>query len=443
MQDVSKDESKEGSPVKGTNKPKTPASNGDLNIPIKQEIDPEKRKILAKEGLAAIKLYEEKSNNSSVKQLSRILLSNPIPEVRTEAARSLGRLGKGIKALHKAIDSDDYAVRQQAYKSIERIGSRLSMKYFINGTKSSDIDVKISSFRGLGKTRSSYGRDIILRYGVESKEPGVVSAALSGLGYYSRKEDLEIFKRYINAEIPEHQTGAISGLGNSKLSQSLDLLVIALAEYPKLEPEIIVAITQKRSLASTLVLIKILHSSKNENIQLLIQKELYERRAYGKYAIVKTPTATMKKYSKANSEKIAVLSFGDIARIRKTTEKLYRAKMNNQIVEDRYYLLQAVSKDSSRKPLVEGWVFGPKINIINLANPKRSNSKQNKEEVDEISDDDSEDEKYLPAPTPTPSKKDTVKPVDNTKSDTVIPPKDKETKPAPKDNEFLDEDEDE
>ncbi|MDX1958447.1 MAG: hypothetical protein SFU98_07735 [Leptospiraceae bacterium] len=419
--------------TKPTNKPGTPSTVSDSTLNY-QEVDPEKRKYLTREGLTNIKLAEEKGNS---KAISRILLSNPIPEVRVEAARSLGRIGKGVKSLHKAIDSDGYEVRQQAYRSIEKIGSRLSMKYFMNGTKSTDLDIRISSYRGLGKTKSSYGRDMIFKSGLESKEPGVVSAALYALGFYSKREDIEIFTKYLNSNQPEHQTGAISGLGNSKQPLSLDILVSALSEYPKFEPEIVIALTQKKNLPATLVLIRYMHSSKNENLQALIQKELYERKAYGKYAIIKSSTATMKRYSKANSEKVAVLFKGEVARIRKITDKLYRAKMNGQIVEDKYYLLQAVSKDPLRKPLVEGWVFGPKINIINLANPKKKSGEES-----DFGEEDSEDEKIILPPPP--EKKEPSKPVvEPTTPVKPENPKNKEKEKEKEKEEFLDEDEDE
>ena len=163
-----------------TYKPSIPANNNQFAAPSYEDMDPEKQKLLTKEGLKAIEQSEAKNNKNSVKQIARILLTNPIPEVRSEAARALGRLGRGAKALHRAIDTDAYEVRQHAYKALEKIGSRSSLKYFIKGTKSSDVDIKIASFKGLGKTKSSLGRDIIIRQGLNSRDPNVVAAALDG-----------------------------------------------------------------------------------------------------------------------------------------------------------------------------------------------------------------------------------------------------------------------
>lgn len=95
----------------------------------------QKSKNFTKEGLKAIEQSEAKNNKNSVKQIARILLTNPIPEVRSEAARALGRMGRGAKALHRAIDTDAYEVRQHAYKALEKIGSRSSLEIFYQRNK--------------------------------------------------------------------------------------------------------------------------------------------------------------------------------------------------------------------------------------------------------------------------------------------------------------------
>jgi hypothetical protein len=368
--------------------PPSTNSNNQYTLPSLDDIDPEKQKIMTKEGLKSIEVNEAKNNKNSLKNIAKLLLTNPIPEVRAEAARALGRMGKGAKALHRAIETDGYEVRQHSYKSLEKIGSRASLKYFLKGIKSSDKDIKIASFKGLGKTKSSTGRDMIIRVGLNSKDPNVVAAALDGLGNFSRKDDLEILKRYLKSDSQEHQSGAIRGLGNSKIPESLDLLASAITENPGLEPEIIFAISKKKSLNATLLLMKILQTNKNENYQAIIQRELNLRKAFGKYAVVKSSTATLRKYPKASSEKITVLAQTDVAKVKKITDKRFKVKMNGSVIEDRYYLVQAISdKDTSKKGIVEGWVFGAKINTINIINPSKKGLD------DENLDEDSEDEK--------------------------------------------------
>ena len=99
--------------------------------------------------------------------------------------------------------------------------------------------------------------------------------------------------------------------------------------------------------------------------------------------------------------------------------------MNNTVIEDRYYLLQAIAnKEGSKKSIVEGWVFGAKINVVNIANPAKKAGGE-----DEYNDEDSEDEK------------------DVNKENNFPEPK-KNVKPAPvkknaKDGDYYEEDEDE
>lgn len=421
--------------TKSSNRPGIPTSNSDWKK-LETEIDPEKRKVLTIQGLKTIEALEEKGTNSAVRQISRILLSHPLPEVRARAAQSLGKLGRGTRSLHKAIDTDGYQVRQEAYKSLERLGQRQSLKYFIKGIKSTDSEIRISSFKGLGKTKSSIARNILLKEGITSPDHTILAASLIGLGYFSRKEDIELFKKYLDSEVTEVKSAAIIALGVSKVPITTNLLLKYYETNPSMEPDVIHALSQKKNLAGTLALIKIMNNSKNENYQGMIQKELYLRRAFGNYAIVKTNTATIRKFHKASSEKVAILQKGDVAKIRKATEKLFKAKMNKEILEDRYYLLQTINTDPlAKKQIIQGWVFGPKIEVINLTPPPKeikekpvaSKKPSSIPDESEDYDEDSEDEAGSP-----PAKKEIIVP--STKKD--IPQTSGEA-------EFYDEDEDE
>ncbi|MCX7999006.1 MAG: hypothetical protein N3A69_08670 [Leptospiraceae bacterium] len=422
--------------TKSSNRPGIPTSNSDWKK-LETEIDPERRKQLTIQGLKTIEALEEKGNSSAVRQISRILLSHSLPEVRARAAQSLGKLGKGVRSLHKAIDTDGYQVRQEAYKSLEKLGQRQSLKYFLKGIKSTDPEIRISCFRGLGKTKSSIARNILLKEGISSPDHTILAASLIGLGYFSRKEDIELFKKYLDSEVTDVKSAAVIALGISKIPVTTHLLLKYYETNPSMEPDVIHALSQKKNLAGTLALIKIMNNSKNENYQGMIQKELYLRRAFGNYAIVKTNTATLRKFHKASSEKVAILQKGDVAKIRKATEKLYKATMNKEILEDRYYLLQVVNMDSqTRKQIIQGWVFGPKIEVINLTPPqkeikeKSTTFKKPSDIADESSeefDEDSEDEAGAPP----------------TKKEIIVPFTKKETPQTSGEAEFYDEDEDE
>lgn len=335
-----------------------------------EEIDPKRYEELRNFGLRTIEENEAKGTKTAVKIIIDQLLHNTIPAVRAEAARSLGRLRRGLFALHTAINTDGYEVRYAAYESIDKIGSKNSAVYFVKGVKSSDPLIRVISYRGLGKIRSAAGRDLILKTGIHSEDPKIVGAALDGLGYYGKTEDLYTLSRYVKSKNVDVKAGAVRGLGNHKHPKSLDILIDSLKDNREVEADIILAVSKKNSLSSTLTLLKIMSSTQNENYKEMIQRELRYRKAYGKYAIISFPVATLRKYPQAGSQSVYKLSYGDVARIKKVTSKHFKAKMNNKVIEDRYYLLQAYTPVSTTTNAIkEGWIFGPKIKIISITHP--------------------------------------------------------------------------
>jgi hypothetical protein len=362
------------------------------------ELESDRKSYVTKQGVSQIRNLEN-SKNGAIK-ISNILLTHPIPDVREEAARSLGRLKKGSSALQKAISQDSFTVRRQAFISLERIGGDNCLKYFIAGIKSSDPEIRIASYKGLGKTNSSYARELLINHGLGSGETSIVAAALTGLGNFSRPEDLPIFKKYLPSEVLDLQIGAIKGLGNSKANGTLELLTQAMNENVNLMPEIIFSISQKNNLHSTLLLFKIMQTTESENLKTMILRELNRRQAFGKYAIIKNPTASLKKDPRTNSERVAVLMEGDVARVKNTTEKLFKAKMNNEVFEDRYYLLEAINnKNNYNNPILSGWVFGPKLSFVTINKDAKSFPKGKRPDSMILVDEESEDEKNLPPST--------------------------------------------
>lgn len=361
------------------------------------DMEPERKAYIIKQAIANLRVIEGKKN--AVESLIKILLTHPIPDVREEAARALGRKKKGGEALKKAIQQDSFSVRRQAFIALEKVGGPGILPYFTAGIKSSDPDIRFASFKGLGKTNDPYARELLINKGINSDDTKIVAAALSGLGNFSRPEDLPIFKKYLPSEIVDLQIGAIQGLGNSKANGTLELLSLAITENPNLMPEIIFSISQKNNLHSTLLLFKILMTTENENYRLMIQKEFVRRGAYGRYAIVKNPTASIKKEPRTNADKIAVLMEGDVALVKNTTEKLFKVKMNNEVYEDRYFLLNSINnKDVYVKPIIEGWVFGPKLKFISIRKPEKSKGKKGLEELLNLNEE-TEDENSLPPKT--------------------------------------------
>lgn len=338
-----------------------------LHYSNKGELDSEKYKQYKDSGLKTIEQNESKGTKASVNAICKELLSNPVPVVRIEAANALSRMKRGLKALHIAINSDGFEVKQAAYNAIEKIGSKTSFNYFIKGISSGDSKIEIASYTGLGKSKTKVARDLILKKGLKSTDPYVVASALDSLGYFGNASDLKIFKEFLKSNILEYRAGAIRGLGKHNSHESLAILVESIETNKDLEPEVIYAIAGKPGLSATLSLIKIMQETKNENYKAVIEKELTYRKAFGKYAIITYRYATLRKDPVVGSKKITRLNYGEVARIRKETYKRFRAKMNGKDIEDSYYLLQAMSKEkNSMGKVIEGWVFGPKINIITI-----------------------------------------------------------------------------
>jgi hypothetical protein len=373
----------------------TPEPSPNVENPINSDLESEKKNYLTKQGLSLVQSLE--SSKTGAVKISKILLTHPIPDVREEAARALGRMKKGSPALQKAISNDSFNVKRQAFIALEKVGGKDVLNYFVAGIKSTDTDIRLASFKGLGKSGSPYARELLIRYGIGSSDTSIIAVTLAGLGNFSKQEDLSIFKKYIPSEIVDLQIGAIKGLGNSKAQGTLELLTQALNENNNLLPEVIYSISQKNNLHSTLLLLKIMQITENESYRLMIQKELNKRNAYGRYAIVKTPSASLRNEPKTNSTRVAVLLEGDVARVKNITEKLFKAKMNNEVLEDRYYLLEAINnKESYTNPIMQGWAFGPKLSFITINKPsiytKMKKSSSNPFNLDE----ESEDEKSLP-----------------------------------------------
>ncbi len=400
--------------------------------PINSDLESEKKDYLTKQGISMVQALER--SKMGVVKISKILLTHPIPDVREEAARALGRMRKGSPALQKAINSDSFSVKRQAFLALEKVGGKDVLNYFVAGIKSTDPDIRLASFKGLGKSNSPYARELLIRYGIGSSETSITSVSLAGLGNFSKQEDLSIFKKYIPSEIVDLQIGAIKGLGNSKVQGTLELLTQALAENNNLLPEIIYSVSQKNNLHSTLLLLKIMQTTENESYRLMIQREFNRRNAYGKYAIVKTPSASLRDEPKTNSTRVAVLLEGDVARVKNITEKLFKAKMNNEVLEDRYYLLEAINnKESNSNPIMQGWAFGPKLSFITINKPSVY-SKMKKGSNSLNLDEETEDEKSLPPFT----KVDKKKEKSDSKDDKTVNEKKKNTNTNP---EFEDEDE--
>lgn len=341
------------------------------------------------EAKSLILRYESRGNRSGENAILKLLQTHPIPEVRQEAANSLGRLRTGLKTLHRAIETDGYLVRQAAYNSIANIGSQKSFKYFLKGTKSKYPEIRAASYKGLGKLRSAMGREIIISEGLKSEDVKVLGAALEGLGYYNVAEDRTTFKKYIESTQVELVMQALIGLSHHRSKESLDLIYKTLEQKPNLAPFIryiaFSIATNNQTFGATLVLVKLYLMTKDEDTKKYIEKVLaYRKNATGRYAIIKSNQATLKRSPHARGDRIITLSKGEIVKIKKVATKLYKARINGKILEDYYYLVQLAYDDGIvKKSYLEGWVYGAKIDVINISKNTDSMSRERETDDDE------------------------------------------------------------
>jgi len=341
------------------------------------------------EAKSLILRYESRGNRSGENAIIKLLQTHPIPEVRQEAANSLGRLRTGLKTLHRAIETDGYLVRQAAYNSIAGIGSQKSFKYFLKGTKSKYPEIRAASYKGLGKLRSAMGREIIISEGLKSDDVKVLGAALEGLGYYNVAEDRTTFKKYLESTQVELVMQALIGLSHHRSKESLDLIYKTLEQKPNLAPFIryiaFSIATNNQTFGATLVLVKLYLMTKDEDTKKYIEKVLaYRKNATGRYAIIKSNQATLKRSPHARGDRIITLTKGEIVKIKKVATKLYKARIGGKILEDYYYLVQLAYDDGIvKKNYLEGWVYGAKIEVINISKVSGSLSRERETDDDE------------------------------------------------------------
>lgn len=314
-----------------------------------------------------------KNNQASENQIVKQLRNNPMPEIRAEAAKALGVMRRGLKPLHRAIETDGYLVRQAAYNSIAEIASKKSIEYFIRGTRSKYPEIKAASYKGLGRTRAAVGRELILTEGLKSQDVIVVQSAIEGLGYYNNPEDKAIFKKYIEAAEPiEYVMSSLIALTNHKGKDSLDLIYQTIEKNPKLgffvRPMCYSIARNNPSFAATLVLVKLHQVTTDKDNKEYIEKLLTFRRAAGRYAMIKSTQATLRRYPNARGDRIISLKKGEIVKIKKIAPTRYKARIAGKVVEDFYYLVQLAFDDGIvKKDYLEGWVFGAKIDLVTFS----------------------------------------------------------------------------
>ena len=125
--------------------------------------------------------------------------------------------------------------------------------------------------------------------------------------------------------------------------------------------------------------------TKDEDTKKYIEKVLaYRKNATGRYATIKSSQATLKRSPHARGERVITLSKGEIVKVKKVATKLYKARIGGKILEDYYYFVQLSYDDGiTRKNYLEGWVYGAKIEVINISKVSASDNFREKETDDD------------------------------------------------------------
>lgn len=301
------------------------------------------------------------------KSLEKILLSHPIPRVRSAAALALGRIKKGRKSLQYAIDKDGYQVRPAAFKALADIGDKQSLSYFQAGVKAEDPEVVAASFEGLGKTQDPSGRDLILNQGIISEYVIIVAGAIRGLAYNHLPQDLELFQRFLGSEEEEITDAAIEGLVIHDHREALRILERTVIENPKLAKKILDEIGRSPKLSATFSLIRLNDTLRDPSLLKKINEFLLRRKAFGRYALILEDNDFLRSEPNERSTPVSYLKKNEIGLVVNFTKKEYAVRMNEEILTDRYLQLKIESTvPSSRNPYVIGWVFEPKVEIIEI-----------------------------------------------------------------------------
>lgn len=317
-----------------------------------------------KKGLVQVFQQEYFKNHRS---LEKILSSHPIPRVRAAAALALGRLRAGRVALQTAIDKDGYQVRPSAYKALSEIGDKRSLSYFIAGTKAEDPEVIAVSYEGLGKTKDPAGREMILSSGLNSEYIIIVCSSLRGLAYNHVPADIEIYERFLKSEEPEIKEAVIESLAIHGTRDSLRVLERVVREEPSLSLLAIEKIEKNPNLSATLALIRINENTQDERIAKRIGEALLRRKAFGRYAIILIEDDFLRQEPNERSKPVSYIKAKEIGFVLGETKKEFAVRIGEDILTDKYIQLKMESTlPGARESFVTGWVFYPKLDIIEV-----------------------------------------------------------------------------
>ena len=315
-----------------------------------------------KKGLSIIFSHE---NLGQSDEIGQILATHYMVRVRIAAALALGRMSKGEKYLHKAIDSDGELVVQSAYEALGMIGARSSVPWFIRGVKNSDIRIRAASLRGLGKARDYAGYDLAHEHLRNSDHIHISAAAIEALGHFSKLKDLQLIQGFLSSPSLPLQKAAIQSLSVHNPPQAAWILS---DEYPTTSHKIAVldGIAGKNTFLAGMLLLKALYSEQDTGLRDYTRQLLLKNKFYGKFALLPKETIV---YDKAGGKSGTLLKLqpGSFVKISRQSDMRYALDINGNITEEYFYKVQIPATDSNQP--VNGWVFGTGLEFININAP--------------------------------------------------------------------------
>lgn len=350
---------------------------GQLTNQIQEKVNKEEEEVLSEEekkdreyteqirkGLVQVFQWEYFRN---VGKLESLLANHPIPRVRSAAALALGRLKAGRLSLQKAIDRDGYQVRPSAYKGLADIGHKSSLSYFLEGVKSEDPEVVAVSYEGLGRTKDPLGREWILTKGLSSEYVIIVGGALRGLAYNKVSADVEVFDKFLKSTDNDIKQAAVEALAIHGTRESLKILERVVNAEPNLASFAIDELGKNPSLTATFSLVRLGESIEDEKLSKRISEALLQRKAFGRYAIILAEDDYLRKEPNERSAPISYLKSKDIGLVLGETKKEFAVRIGDKIVTDKYIQIKVESTiPGSASPYVSGWLFYPKLDIIEV-----------------------------------------------------------------------------
>ncbi|BDA77123.1 hypothetical protein LPTSP3_g00530 [Leptospira kobayashii] len=347
-------------------------SKEDVNLTDDERKEKEYTEKIRK-GLVEVFTYEY---YKKAKNLEKLLLTHPIPRIRSAAALALGRLKAGRATLQHAIDKDGYQVRPAAYKALSDIGDKRSLAYFFSGTKAEDPEVIAVSFEGLGKTKDPAGRELILNQGLSSEYVIIVGGSLRGLAYHKIPADVEVIEKFIRSEDKEIKEAAIEALSIHGSRESLRILEQNVKDQPDLASKILDEIGKNPSLSATFSLIRLNESIQDENLTKRIGEHLLKRKAFGKYAIILIEDDFIRMEPNERSRPLSYIKSKEVGLVLGETKKEFSVRIGEDIITDKYIQIKIESTlPGSSNQFVTGWVFYPKLEIIEVKKLGENSSK--------------------------------------------------------------------